>query len=67
MRRPYADAFDVSERLDHLFIAHAVQPLKIQLAAERVIGQVAYVTELLPGKSGPPHLTHAQVLDRIRC
>src|SRR5579871_793936 len=66
MRSPYANTFDVSEGFDNLFIAHAGQESKINLATDCVLRQVAYIAELLPRESSPPHLAHTQVLDGLR-
>ena len=39
---------------------------KSTLPLRCVLGQVAYIAKLLPRESGPPHLSHAQVLYGLR-
>src|SRR5436190_18558045 len=66
MRSPYAHALDVSERLNDLLIAHGGQAGEINFSAQRMLCQIAYVTELLPRETGAAHLADTEVLNGFR-
>src|SRR5205085_10562800 len=60
---PYADAFDLSEAVDHLLVGKARQILESHGPVARMPRQVANVCCLLPGKSQRPHTRWTQSQD----
>jgi len=63
---PDAHALNVRQDGDHFVIAHGGQAIEVDFTAERALGQVANVADLLFGEAGAPHLAQAQVLDGLR-